>query len=61
MSGIPRGSVLGLVFFYVCINVLHRGIECILGSFAGDTKPSSAVDTMEGRDFILRNLDMLEN
>lgn len=61
MSGIPRGSVLRLVFFYVCINVLHSGIECILGNFAGDTKPSSAVDTMEGRDFFLRNLDMLEN
>jgi len=38
----------------------HSGTECALSKFVDDTKLSSAVGTMEGRDTIQTDSDMLE-
>jgi len=60
MSGIPQGLVLGLALFNIFAGDMNSEIECTLSKFANDVKLCGAVDILEGRDAILRDLDRLE-
>ena len=51
---------MGLVLFNIFINDVDNGIYCTLTKFADDTKLSSAVNKLEEREAIHKDLDRLE-
>ncbi|KAJ7413874.1 hypothetical protein BTVI_42152 [Pitangus sulphuratus] len=59
-SGIPQGVVLGPVLFYIFVGNRDSGIECNLSKFTDVTKLCGAVDMLERRDAIQRDLNRTE-
>ena len=59
ISDVLQGSVLGLLLFNI-FDYIDDGSECTINKFADNTKLSSAVDKLEGREAIQRYLDRLE-
>ena len=51
---------MGLVLFKIFVGDLDSGIKCTFSEFADNTKQSSAVDRIKGRDATERDLDRLE-
>ena len=60
-SGVPKASVLGLVLFNIFVSAMDNRNECTLSKFSNDSKSCGAVDMLEGRHAIQRDLDRPES
>jgi len=61
MSHIPQRSILRLLLFNTFSKDMDSKIKRTLKEFADDAKLSGAVDRIEGRDAIQRDLERLES
>lgn len=52
---------MGLALFNIFVGDMDSGIKCTLSKSADGTKLCSAVNMLEGRDAIQRNLEKLES
>jgi len=48
------------MLFNIFVSDMNSGIDCTVGKFVTDTKLHGAVNMLEGRDAIQRDLDRLE-
>ncbi|PKU46112.1 rna-directed dna polymerase from mobile element jockey-like [Limosa lapponica baueri] len=60
MSGVFQGLILGPILFTVLINDIDTGTGYTLSKLGDDTNLKGAVDSLERRDDIQRDLDRLE-
>lgn len=60
-TAVPQGSVLGPSLFKISVSDTDSGTKGTLSKSVIDTRLCSAVNTLEGRDTIQRELDKLES